>query len=214
MRLRLRPRPRRTGSAECSPASSRRSASAAHRRARGRGRRVRTAHRGRFGGRARRLELGASISVDGVCLTVAGHGAGSFFADVSGKRSRVQHRRQERCARESGAGAARRRQPRRTLGLGPRRWHRAGSRRYATRARCASSSWRPPRCALLRAQGLGRTRRRESHGQRSAARRSAINLDSAHARGDHARQIKPGARVNLEIDLLARYLERLSSMPA
>src|SRR3982750_4498800 len=32
-----------------------------------------------------RLELGASIAVDGVCLTVAAHGAGSFFADVSGE---------------------------------------------------------------------------------------------------------------------------------
>src|SRR6186713_3262725 len=32
-----------------------------------------------------RLELGASVSVDGVCLTVAGHGTGSFFADVSGE---------------------------------------------------------------------------------------------------------------------------------
>src|SRR5262245_61095011 len=32
-----------------------------------------------------RLELGASVSVDGVCLTVAGHGSGSFFADVSGE---------------------------------------------------------------------------------------------------------------------------------
>src|SRR4051812_20819125 len=32
-----------------------------------------------------RLELGASVSVDGVCLTVAAHGAGSFFADVSGE---------------------------------------------------------------------------------------------------------------------------------
>ena len=32
-----------------------------------------------------RLELGASVSVDGVCLTVAAHGSGSFFADVSGE---------------------------------------------------------------------------------------------------------------------------------
>src|SRR3954469_10938805 len=32
-----------------------------------------------------RLELGASVSVDGVCLTVAAHGTGSFFADVSGE---------------------------------------------------------------------------------------------------------------------------------
>src|SRR5258707_6653548 len=32
-----------------------------------------------------RLEVGASVSVDGVCLTVAALGAGSFFADVSGE---------------------------------------------------------------------------------------------------------------------------------
>jgi riboflavin synthase len=43
-----------------------------------------------FAGIAReRLNLGDSICVDGVCLTVAGHGAGSFYADVSGETLRV-----------------------------------------------------------------------------------------------------------------------------
>jgi len=36
-----------------------------------------------------RLNLGDSICVDGVCLTVAGFGAGSFQADVSGETLRV-----------------------------------------------------------------------------------------------------------------------------
>ncbi len=36
-----------------------------------------------------RLNLGDSICVDGVCLTVAGLGAGSFQADVSGETLRV-----------------------------------------------------------------------------------------------------------------------------
>jgi riboflavin synthase len=36
-----------------------------------------------------RLELGASISVDGVCLTVAELAADSFVADVSGETLRV-----------------------------------------------------------------------------------------------------------------------------
>jgi len=43
-----------------------------------------------FAGIAReRLNLGDSICVDGVCLTVAGHGAASFYADVSGETLRV-----------------------------------------------------------------------------------------------------------------------------
>ena len=33
---------------------------------------------------------------------------------------------------------------------------------------------------------------------------------SAHARSHHARSLAVGVRVNLEIDLLARYVERLS----
>jgi hypothetical protein len=36
-----------------------------------------------------RLNLGDSICVDGVCLTVAALGASSFFADVSGETLRV-----------------------------------------------------------------------------------------------------------------------------
>src|ERR1041384_4270634 len=36
-----------------------------------------------------RLNLGDSICVDGVCLTVAEHGNSSFFADVSGETLRV-----------------------------------------------------------------------------------------------------------------------------
>ncbi len=32
---------------------------------------------------------------------------------------------------------------------------------------------------------------------------------SAHARGDDARHARAGARVNLEVDLVARYVERL-----
>ena len=72
---------------------------------------------------AARLGLGSSICVDGVCLTVAALDATSFAADVSGETLRVHDARRQagRGACQSRAVAARRRRPRRALGLGPRR---------------------------------------------------------------------------------------------
>ena len=40
----------------------------------------------------------------------------------------------------------------------------------------------------------------------------AVALVPAHARGDHARRSRPGDEVNLEADVLAKYVERLAGL--
>ena len=105
-----------------------------------------------------RSTLGASICVDGVCLTVAALDADSFRRRCLGRNPARHHARRQarRRARESRAGAARRRQPRRALGVGPRRRRRRSrctrARRAlaARRARGAGSRWRVTSRARVR----------------------------------------------------------------
>ncbi len=164
-----------------------------------------------------RLELGASICVDGVCLTVASLGRDSFAADVSGETLRVTTLGSKR------AGSRVNLEPSLRAGdaLGGH-WvsgHVDGIADVVHTARDARSL-----VATLSAP-------REL--ARYIARKGSVTLDGVSltvngVEGEkfsinlipHTLEVTtlgalaPGVHVNLEIDLLARYVERLNSLPA
>lgn len=160
-----------------------------------------------------RLGLGASVSVDGVCLTVAAQGAGSFFADVSGETLAVT-----------------------TLGA-----KRDGARvnlEPALRAGDAlGGHWVSGHvdglAEVLSSRGDARSLRVELAAPaalaRYIARKGSVTLDGVSLTVNDVEgarftinlvphtlevttlgSLAPGARLNLEIDVLARYVERLS----
>ncbi len=162
-----------------------------------------------------RLALGASISVDGVCLTVAQLNPSSFEADVSGETLRVT-----------------------TLGA-----KRAGGRVNLEPALRAGDSlgghWVSGHvdgiASVLSMANDARSRRFELAAPaplaRYIARKGSVTLDGVSLTVNdvsgtnfsinlipHTLEmttlgaLEAGARINLEIDLLARYVERLSSM--
>jgi riboflavin synthase len=164
-----------------------------------------------------RLELGASISVDGVCLTVAELQRDTFAADVSGETLRVTTLGGKR------AGARVNLEPALRAGdsLGGH-WvsgHVDGIAEVLSTSRDARSL-----VATLAAP-------REL--ARYIARKGSVTLDGVSLTVNevdglnfsinlipHTQDVTtlgalaPGARVNLEIDLLARYVERLNALPA
>jgi riboflavin synthase len=164
-----------------------------------------------------RLEIGASISVDGVCLTVAALERGVFAADVSGETLRVT------TLGAKGAGARVNLEPALRAGdsLGGH-WvsgHVDGIAEVLNAARDARSL--DLRIAAPRELA------------RYIARKGSVTLDGVSLTVNevdgvnfsinlipHTQQVTtlgalaPGARLNLEIDLLARYVERLNSLPA
>jgi riboflavin synthase len=160
-----------------------------------------------------RLNLGDSISVDGVCLTVAALGAESFEADVSGETLRVT-----------------------TLGARP-----VGARVNLEPALRAGDSlgghWVSGHvdglAQVLATATDARSRRVEFAVPRPLARyiarKGSVTLDGVSLTVNEVDGVKfavnliphtlevttlgslaEGARVNLEIDLLARYVERLT----
>ena len=163
-----------------------------------------------------RLELGASICVDGVCLTVAALGRDSFAADVSGETLRVTTLGSKR------AGSRVNLEPSLRAGdaLGGH-WvsgHVDGFAEVVDTARDARSL----AVTLAAPRPLARY----------IARKGSVTLDGVSLTVNSVDEEKfsinliphtlevttlgalaPGARVNLEIDLLARYVERLNSMP-
>jgi len=164
-----------------------------------------------------RLELGASVSVDGVCLTVAAHGAGSFFADVSGETLAVT----TLGARQAGARVNLEPALRAGDSLGGH-WV-SGHVDGIARALDTVADARSLRVELEAPAALARY----------IARKGSVTLDGVSLTVNdvegttfginlipHTLEVttlgglRPGARLNLEIDLLARYVERLSSMPA
>jgi riboflavin synthase len=163
-----------------------------------------------------RLEPGASICVDGVCLTVAALGRDSFAADVSGETLRVTTLGSKR------AGSRVNLEPSLRAGdaLGGH-WvsgHVDGTAEVVHTARDARSLV----VTLAAPRPLARY----------IARKGSVTLDGVSLTVNAVDEEKfsinliphtlevttlgtlvPGARVNLEIDLLARYVERLNSMP-
>ena len=164
-----------------------------------------------------RLELGASVSVDGVCLTVAAHGAGSFFADVSGETLAVT----TLGAKQAGARVNLEPALRAGDSLGGH-WVSGHVDGIATVLDTVADA-RSLRVELEAPPALARY----------IARKGSVTLDGVSLTVNdvdgttfginlipHTLEVttlgglRPGARLNLEIDLLARYVERLASMPA
>ncbi|HTU67366.1 MAG TPA: riboflavin synthase [Steroidobacteraceae bacterium] len=164
-----------------------------------------------------RLELGASVSVDGVCLTVAAHGAGSFFADVSQETLAVT----TLGAKQAGARVNLEPALRAGDSLGGH-WV-SGHVDGLAEVRETHGDARSLRVVLAAPPALARY----------IARKGSVTLDGVSLTVNevdgatfginlipHTLEVttlgglQPGARLNLEIDLLARYVERLNSLPA
>jgi riboflavin synthase len=160
-----------------------------------------------------RLELGASVAVDGVCLTVAAHGAGSFFADVSGETLAVT----TLGSRQPGARVNLEPSLRAGDALGGH-WV-SGHVDGLAEVLATHPDARSLRVELAAPVSLARY----------IARKGSVTLDGVSLTVnavDGARfsinliphtlevttlgGLATGARLNLEIDLLARYVERLS----
>jgi riboflavin synthase len=166
---------------------------------------------------ASRLELGASICVDGVCLTVAQFDRDSFAADVSGETLRVTTLGAKR------VGARVNLEPALRAGdaLGGH-WvsgHVDGIAEVLSTAHDARS---------LRVEfGV------PSDLARYVARKGSVTLDGVSLTVNEVQGVRfainliphtlemttlsalaPGVHVNLEVDLMARYIERLNSFTA
>ena len=164
-----------------------------------------------------RLELGASICVDGVCLTVAQLDADSFAADVSGETLRVTTLGDKR------AGSLVNLEPSLRAGdsLGGH-WvsgHVDGVAEVVATERDARSL----QVTIEAPQPLARYIARKGSVTLDgvsltvndvAGARFSINLIPHTLEVTTLRALAKGSRLNLEIDLLARYVERLNSMPA
>lgn len=164
-----------------------------------------------------RLDLGASISVDGVCLTVAAHGAGSFFADVSGETLAVT----TLGAKQSGARVNLEPALRAGDSLGGH-WVSGHVDGIATVLDTVADA-RSLRVELEAPAELARYIARKGSVTLDGVSLTVNDVDGATFGINlipHTLEVttlgglRPGARLNLEIDLLARYVERLSSMPA
>ena len=161
-----------------------------------------------------RLELGASVSVDGVCLTVAELAADSFVADVSGETLRVT----TLGGKQPGARVNLEPSLRAGDSLGGH-WvsgHVDGvAEVLATRQDSRSLQVTlavPPALARYIARkgsvtldGVSLTVN-EVNGTRFT-----INLIPHTLEVTTLGALAPGARLNLEVDLMARYIERLQS---
>jgi riboflavin synthase len=163
-----------------------------------------------------RLELGASICVDGVCLTVAALGRDSFAADVSGETLRVTTLGSKR------AGSRVNLEPSLRAGdaLGGH-WvsgHVDGIAEVVHTARDARSLVVTLAAPRELARYIARKGSVTLNGVSLTVNavdeeKFSINLIPHTLEVTTLGALAPGARVNLEIDLLARYVERLNSMP-
>jgi riboflavin synthase len=171
-----------------------------------------------FGQIARdRLALGASIAVDGVCLTVAALAADTFSADVSGETLRVTSLGGKIVGARVNLEASLRAGD--SLGGHWVSGHVDGLAEVLT----TSADARSLRVELSAPKSLARY----------IARKGSVTLDGVSLTVNEVQganfsinliphtlevttlgSLRPGARVNLEIDLLARYVERLNTEPA
>jgi riboflavin synthase len=161
-----------------------------------------------------RLELGASVSVDGVCLTVAGHGTGSFFADVSGETLAVTTLGAKRVGARVNLEPALRAGD--SLGGHWVSGHVDGIAEVLSTAHDARSLRveiaAPPALARYIARKGSVTLDGVSLTVNDVAGTTfGINLIPHTLEATTLGSLAPGARLNLEIDLLARYVERLAT---
>lgn len=164
-----------------------------------------------------RLELGASICVDGVCLTVAALAADHFVVDVSGETLRLT----TLGAKHPGARVNLEPSLRAGDSLGGH-WvsgHVDGIAEVIRTARDARSLVATLETPASLARYIARKGSVTLDGVSLTVNEVdgvtfAINLIPFTIEVTTLGSLAPGARVNLEIDLLARYVERLNSMPA
>jgi riboflavin synthase len=173
------------------------------------------------GRRARRLAIdtagcdrgwkrGDSVAVSGVCLTLVAVADGRFEAEISGETTRrTTLGRLAAATRSTRAGLARAD----ALGGHLVTGHVTASRASAIAARrAARSARRSRRRARSRASSRRKARSRStasaSRSTASPAGNSASTSCRTRARDD-ARELAPGRALNLEVDLVARYLDRL-----
>jgi len=163
-----------------------------------------------------RLELGASICVDGVCLTVAELAADSFAADVSGETLRVTTLGDKR------AGGRVNLEPSLRAGdaLGGH-WV-SGHVDGVAEVVAAERDARSLRVRIDAPAPLARYIARKGSVTLDGVSltvnevdgtRFSINLIPHTLEVTTLGALAVGSRLNLEIDLLARYVERLSSTP-
>jgi riboflavin synthase len=163
-----------------------------------------------------RLELGASICVDGVCLTVAELGTDSFAADVSGETLRVTTLGGKR------AGSRVNLEPSLRAGdaLGGH-WvsgHVDGVAEVIATERDARSLQVHIEAPRPLARYIARKGSVTLDGVSLTVNavddtRFSINLIPHTLEVTTLGALAKGSRLNLEIDLLARYVERLSATP-
>jgi riboflavin synthase len=163
-----------------------------------------------------RLELGASICVDGVCLTVAQLDVDSFAADVSGETLRVTTLGDKR------AGSRVNLEPSLRAGdsLGGH-WV-SGHVDGVAEVQATERDARSLRVSIAAPQPLARYIARKGSVTLDGVSltvndvegaRFSINLIPHTLEVTTLGALDKGSRLNLEIDLLARYVERLSSSP-
>jgi riboflavin synthase len=159
-----------------------------------------------------RLALGDSVCVDGVCLTVAGLSADSFFADVSGETLRVT----TLGAKQAGARVNLEPALRAGDSLGGH-WV-SGHVDGIAEVLSVQQDVRSLRVDLAAPRELARYIARKGSVtldgvsltvNEVAGANFAINLIPHTLAATTLGALTPGARLNLEIDLLARYVERL-----
>lgn len=163
-----------------------------------------------------RLDLGASICVDGVCLTVAELGADSFSADVSGETLRVTTLADKR------VGSRVNLEPSLRAGdaLGGH-WvsgHVDGVAEVIATERDARSQKVRIEAPRPLARYIARKGSVTLDGvsltvNEVEGTRFSINLIPHTLEVTTLGALATGSRLNLEIDLLARYVERLNAMP-
>ncbi len=119
------------------------------------------------------------------------------------RRARARRGRQPR------AGAARRRRARRPLRAGPRRRRRHLPRRSPTD--CTGSTRRRRSSATSSRRARSPSRGRASPSRRATTRGFAVALIPHTLEATTLGRLEPGARVNLEADVLAKYVEKLIS---
>lgn len=163
-----------------------------------------------------RLELGASISVDGVCLTVAALEAGSFAADVSGETLRVTTLGQRPVGAKVNLEPALRAGD--SLGGHWVSGHVDGLAEVLATSRDARSlvvklAAPPPLARYISRKGSVTLDGVSLTVNEVDGATFTINLIPHTLEATTLGSLAAGRKLNLEIDLLARYVERLAGTP-
>jgi riboflavin synthase len=157
------------------------------------------------------VAIGDSIATSGVCLTVTALPGDGFWADVSNETLSLTTLGDLARGR---ASTSKNPSPESRLGGHIVSGHVDGLGEVVSLARGrALLALRRARAgcagALHRPQGQHLCRRHEPHGERRRRRLLRPQHHSADHGRNRIRRLPPGHRVNLEVDVIARYLERL-----